>query len=128
MDTGAAFTGGAGNDTFKATGKTLTALDSLDGAGGVNTLDVQDADAVMGTTLPAGVVLKNIQKLNVNTAGALGQVTAVAAAAQKEIDTLTFTAAIERTPTLISIMRSRGIDVIEIKSVIKSISIKRTPI
>ena len=119
MDTGAAFTGGAGNDTFKATGKTLTALDSLDGAGGVNTLDVQDADAVMGTTLPAGVVLKNIQKLNVNTAGALGQVTAVAAAAQKEIDTLTFTAAIERTPTLISIMRSRGIDVIEIKSVIK---------
>ena len=108
MDTGAAFTGGAGNDTFKATGKTLTALDSLDGAGGVNTLDVQDADAVMGTTLPAGVVLKNIQKLNVNTAGALGQVTAVAAAAQKEIDTLTFTAANATSTSTLAVGELKG--------------------
>lgn len=90
VDTGAAFTGGAGNDTFKATGKTLTALDSLDGAGGVNTLDVQDADAVMGTTLPAGVVLKNIQKMVVNTAGALGNVTAAATAPAKGVNTITF--------------------------------------
>ena len=108
MDTGAAFTGGAGNDTFKATGKTLTALVSLDGAGGVNTLDVQDADAVMGTTLPAGVVLKNIQKLNVNTAGALGQVTAVAAAAQKEIDTLTFTAANATSTSTLAVGELKG--------------------
>lgn len=81
----------SGNDIFQATGKTLTALDNIDGGAGINKLIVQDADAVMGTAMPAGVSLKNIQSVEINTAGALGQIAAASQAAQKQIDTVTIT-------------------------------------
>ena len=64
----------------------------------MNTLTLQDPDSLLGTTLPAGVSLKNIQTMTVNTAGNLGQVTAAATAATpavKEIDTLTITAVVD---------------------------------
>jgi len=68
VDTGAAFLGGAGDDTYNATGATLTALDSIDGGTGKNTLSIQDPSSLMATTLPAGVSLKNIQTITINTA------------------------------------------------------------
>lgn len=92
VDQGALFTGGAGNDTFNATGATLTALDSIDGGTGTNTLSILDAAGVLNTTLPAGVVLKNIQTATINTAGGLGSVVSAgsaAVAAVKEVDTIT---------------------------------------
>lgn len=81
--------GTSGNDTINGTGKTLTALDNIDGGAGVDTLNIQDPDAVMGAALPAGVVIKNVEKMVVNTAGALGQVTSAGSAAAKEIITIT---------------------------------------
>ena len=65
-------TGTGGNDTFVATiaptvggvnPSTLTAGDSIDGAGGVNTLRI--IDSVGGATQLAGVTLANIQNLTV---------------------------------------------------------------
>lgn len=79
-----------GNDTIEGTGATLTALDNIDGGTGTDTLVIRDAAGVMGTTAPAGMTIA-VEKIDINTAGALGQVTAAATAAQKEIDTLTFT-------------------------------------
>ncbi|MDD2882219.1 MAG: hypothetical protein PHQ58_17475 [Rhodoferax sp.] len=78
VDQGAAFTGGAGNDTFNAapfvnaagtTVATLTALDSIDGGAGVNTLNVTDTTAALA--LPASATVKNIQTANIVAAGTL---------------------------------------------------------
>jgi S-layer protein len=85
-----AITGTAGNDTINGTGTTLTALDGIDGGNGTDTLVIRDAAGVMGTTAPAGMTIA-VEKIDINTAGALGQVTAASQAAQKEIDTVTFT-------------------------------------
>ncbi|WP_336275058.1 beta strand repeat-containing protein [Vreelandella indica] len=83
-------TGTDNDDTFNATGATLTALDSVDGGRGTDTLVVKDADAVMGTAQPAGMNIA-VEKIDINTAGALGNVASAGQAAQKEIDKLTFT-------------------------------------
>lgn len=80
----------SGNDTIEGTGTTLTALDTIDGGAGYDTLVIRDAAGVMGTTAPAGMTIA-VEKIDINTAGALGQVTAASQAAQKEIDTVTFT-------------------------------------
>ncbi|MDD3354504.1 hypothetical protein [Zoogloea sp.] len=83
-----------GNDTINGTGKTLTALDNIDGGAGTDTLNIQDPDAVMGAALPAGSVIKNVEKMVVNTAGALGQVTSAGSTAAKEVDLLTISAVV----------------------------------
>jgi S-layer protein len=64
--------GGAGNDVFNATGDTFTALDKIDGGAGNNTLVISDAAASLGAAVVAGVVVKNIQNVSINTAGGLG--------------------------------------------------------
>jgi hypothetical protein len=70
IDTGVAFVGGAGNDTFNAVGTTLVnalnSLDNIDGGAGVNTLNVISS---LATNLPAGAVtVKNIQTMNLTDA------------------------------------------------------------
>lgn len=86
-------TGTDGDDIIKSTGKTLTALDDLDGGLGVNKLIIQDPDAVLGGAIPSGLKLKNIQEVTIGSSGSIGQLAATATTAQKEIDTLTFVAA-----------------------------------
>lgn len=71
-------TGGAGNDTFNAsvtgTSATLGGLDSIDGGAGTDTVNIADS-AVAGTAafaLPTGMVIKNVETLNVTTNGNIG--------------------------------------------------------
>ena len=64
------FVGALGNDTFNAvlgTGATLPPLDSIDGSGGINTLNVSDVSG--GTPLPAGLTVSNIQIINEASVG-----------------------------------------------------------
>jgi S-layer protein len=91
LTTGAdTLTGDKGNDSFSATASTFSALDAIDGAGGVNTMTITDAAGVMNTTLPAGVSVKNIQNMVVNTSGALGTVTAAPTTAVAQVNTYVF--------------------------------------
>ncbi len=73
IDSGAAFTGGAGADIFNAiigTGATLTALDSLDGGSGADTLNIADASGA--TALNTTITVKGIETVNVRSVGAVG--------------------------------------------------------
>jgi S-layer protein len=69
VDSGAAFTGGAGDDTFNAAqvgnGDTWSGADSIDGGGGTNTFNVAQADAISN---PVGTSVKNIQIANLSSA------------------------------------------------------------
>lgn len=76
MDSGTAFTGGSGNDTFNATPfvdaggvsrDTFTALDSLDGGAGNDTLNIVTTTGAFA--IPASAVVKNIETANINAAG-----------------------------------------------------------
>ena len=67
VDTGAAFTGGAGNDTFNGSDTTITALDSIDGGNGIDTLNVNDA-AVPSAVSLSKLTAKNIEILNFTSA------------------------------------------------------------
>ncbi len=96
---------GAGNDTFVgtldnsgATAATLSTLDSLDGGAGVNTLNVSDLDD-LGSPLPPGLVLRNIQTIN------------LAAAADAVIDT---TAVDVTGLTNLNVTRSFGNDTVTV--------------
>lgn len=60
--------GTAGNDSFVAGDGQWTSLDSIDGGAGVNSLTVGQSGNL---TIPTGVVLKNIQTLNLATGGTL---------------------------------------------------------
>ena len=63
-DTGPAFIGGAGNDTFTAaetTAKTWTVGDNIDGGGGNDTFNVTQTAAI---TTPVGATVKNIETAN----------------------------------------------------------------
>jgi S-layer protein len=70
VDSGASFVGTASNDTYDALATTLTALDSLDGAGGTDVLNVSDVNAAGAQTytVPASVTMANIETLNVTVA------------------------------------------------------------
>jgi S-layer protein len=85
VDQGAAFTGGAGNDTFLgfdtitpledgsggyiyATTPHLSALDSLDGGGGINTLKVVGTGTY---TVPTSVTVTNIQSATLGSGGGI---------------------------------------------------------
>ena len=74
-------TTGAGNDVFNAViggaNPTLTILDTLDGGAGVDTLNIIDMNPAGGSTIPVSVTLKNIEVVNVLSAGTVG--TALAA-------------------------------------------------
>lgn len=70
--------GTTGNDTITATNTTakpvLGGLDSVDGGAGTDTLSVADTvtAANAGFALPVGMVVKNVEALNVTTNGAIG--------------------------------------------------------
>lgn len=66
-------TGTTGNDTINATGTTLTALDVINGGAGTDTLKVVDAAGVMNTTIPAGLNITNVEKMEIQTSGNLGR-------------------------------------------------------
>lgn len=66
MDSGAAFTGADTGDTFNATHLTLTALDSLDGGAGADTLNVTDTGTTAAATF-ANTTIKNIETLNLTS-------------------------------------------------------------
>lgn len=63
-DTGASFTGGAKNDTFVATNKTLTAGDNLDGKGGEDKLSLSITETGSDLTI-ASVVAAGIETIDV---------------------------------------------------------------
>lgn len=80
-----AFVGGAGGDVFNATVTSTSAvlggLDSIDGGAGVDTLNIADtatpaSGAGSDFVLPAGFTIKNIEKFNLTTNGAIGNATA----------------------------------------------------
>ena len=71
IDTGAAFIGGAGADTFNApftTAATLNAFDAINGGDGNDTLQVTSTGAF---TTPAGMSILNIENLRVLGTGAV---------------------------------------------------------
>ncbi len=93
VDSGKDFVGTDKNDIFEANGTTLTAFDKIDGGAGIDTLQITDAAGVMNTTIPAGMEIKNVEKMTVETAGSFGQVAAAptaAVAAVKQVDTISF--------------------------------------
>jgi len=74
VDAGAAFTGGAGNDTFIATVATLGANDSVDAGAGTDTLSITET-----ANIPALVgTLAGFETLNITTTGAIGAVASAA--------------------------------------------------
>lgn len=73
MDTAAAFTGGAGNDTFNATetaaaGRTLGGLDVINGGAGNDTLNVANTQAAASFTF-GGASITGVETINVTTNG-----------------------------------------------------------
>lgn len=87
MDTGAAFTGGAGNDTFNADTTTLGSLDVLDGGAGTDTLSVKDSAAI---TSLGSATISGIETLTLNsTAGSVGSLATSAGTAVAQVATIT---------------------------------------
>jgi hypothetical protein len=82
LDTGEAFTGAAGNDSFVATAATLTINDSLDGGAGANTLTITDVAAGLAAGTPTGLKVANIQTATVTSTGAVGSASSVATTSQ----------------------------------------------
>lgn len=78
IDSGAVFTGGAGNDTYNAVigaSPTLNALDAIDGGAGANVINIVDTNVTTqngGSILPALISIKNVQTMNVRSIGAVG--------------------------------------------------------
>ncbi len=77
VDSGAAFTGGAGNDTFNATidatntpsTATWTALDVIDGGNGNDTLKI---NAITDVAVPGGATVTNIENVTLAAAAKIG--------------------------------------------------------
>jgi len=88
VDTGAAFTGGAGNDVYNATVATMNTLDSVDAGAGVDTLSINETASV--ASLPG--TYTNFETLSISTTGSIGSITATAstpAAAVAQVSTIT---------------------------------------
>jgi hypothetical protein len=104
LDTGATFTGGAGNDAFVATAATLTVNDAIDGGTGTDTLTITDVAGGLTAGVPAGVTIKGIETISVSSTGALGTPATAAAitvqAAAAATSTITFTATTAATETI----------------------------
>lgn len=75
-DTGVAFKGGGGNDTFNATAATFSAGDSIHGGGGRNTLSIDDEGSALAGTVPAQVSVTSVQQVNIGTHGGVGNASA----------------------------------------------------
>jgi S-layer protein len=106
-----------GNDTFNgtytqggATGDTLNALDSIDGGSGTDTLNILALDAL--TSLPGGLVVKNVENLSFRGAAgitfdatATAGVTGVTSIAVTQATTAAITAA---STTAVSVTGATG--------------------
>lgn len=93
VDSGVAFTGGGGNDIFRATASTLSAGDTLKGGGGTDTLILSDANGSGLNALPSGVATSGIENFAANSGGGVG--TAAAAydlSGQSDLRVLSFVA------------------------------------
>ncbi len=67
VDTGAAFTGGSGDDSFVGgTIDTWSAFDKIDGGAGTDSLTA----TITGTAIPGGATVANIETVSINTTGA----------------------------------------------------------
>jgi Domain of unknown function (DUF4214) len=72
------FVGGAGDDSFNVTNTgtsaTLGGLDKVDGGAGNDVLNIADTAVAPGAgfALPVGLVVKNVETLNVTTNGSIG--------------------------------------------------------
>lgn len=75
-DTGVAFKGGGGNDSFNATAASFSAGDNLHGGSGRNSLFVMDEGSALAGSAPAGATLTNIQQFGIGTKGGVGNATA----------------------------------------------------
>ena len=76
VDTGSAFVGAGGNDTFignntAGTALTLTALDSIDGGAGIDTLNITVSGAAIDTTTATNAVVTNIELVNITGSSTL---------------------------------------------------------
>ncbi len=76
MDTGAAFTGSAGNDTFNATVATLGALDVIDAGAGTDTLSVVETNSI---TTWGDASLTGFEIAKVSSTGNIGSIASAAA-------------------------------------------------
>jgi len=72
VDTGAAFTGGAGNDSFTATGATLTVNDTLVGGAGTDTLTIADLTGGLAAGVPTGASITGFESAVVTTSSSIG--------------------------------------------------------
>lgn len=90
MDTGAAFTGGAGNDTFNATVATLGALDVVDAGAGTDTLSVVETNSI---TTWGDAKLTGFETATVSTTGSIGSIanTSVNKAAVPQVASVSLT-------------------------------------
>lgn len=91
MDSGAAFTGGAGDDTFNADVSTMQALDVVNGGAGTDTLSIRDSVSIASRPgSHTGFEVLNVE----STSGSVGQVAAAATIAARQQFTIDFTAAV----------------------------------
>ncbi len=94
IDDGADFTGGAGNDTFKAVvdgttaaNATLTALDSLDGGAGNDVLNINNISALANDKTDLSVAtIKNIETINIQAVGDISNIDGASTAGIDEVD------------------------------------------
>ena len=94
LTTGAdAFTGGAGNDSFVATGTTLTTGDVLTGQAG-DSLTITDLAASFGSGFASSVTVTGIPTATITSTGKLGT---LASAATGQSQTFTFTSSLGST-------------------------------
>jgi hypothetical protein len=87
------FTGGAGNDSFVATGTTLTTGDVLTGQAG-DSLTITDLAASFVAGLPANITVTGIPTATITSTGALGTLSTAATSAKQ---TFQFTASAANT-------------------------------
>ena len=73
-DSGATFTGATGNDSFTATGATLTVNDTLVGGAGTDTLTITDLTGALAAGVPTGVSVTGIESAVVTTSGSIGAI------------------------------------------------------
>jgi len=94
VNSGSAFSGGAGDDTFQATHLTLTSGDTLVGGDGTDTLNIQNTGSGAYTAAAASVSgIENITVINQSGSTAVTAVTGVTAQAQTSTITAKFAAA-----------------------------------
>ncbi len=94
IDSGAAFAGGAGDDTYSAIATTFSAGDVLNGGAGKDTLAIVDNVAGMGIAAPSAT-LTSIEALTISTNGRVGVQAVQGTTAVAQVNTISFTGAVD---------------------------------